>query len=141
MPTQFVGSGATREITHYNVPGPLRTTNGSGMATYQFTFTMPAGAASGAAHVLYAAGAVDHAGGSAHAANFTVKARPTAPTSVTASNITPTTVNLAWSGAGSGPHYRVVYKVGASAPASIVFKEYGFTAENVIARSKALLSK
>ena len=32
-----------------------------------------------------------------------------------------------------------IEKFGASAPADVVFKEYGFTAENVVARAKALL--
>jgi hypothetical protein len=42
------------EIVHSTAGGPLNTTNGSGTASYTFTYTMPAGAAIGSVHTLYA---------------------------------------------------------------------------------------
>lgn len=49
-------------------------------------------------------------------------------------------VSLGWSKyVGDGGDTLTVDKFGASAPADVVFKEYGFTVENVIAKAKNLL--
>ena len=102
----------SEEMIHASGGGALNTTSG-GSASYQFNYTMPAGAAVGSSHTLYAVSALSFTGWN-HATNFTVSTRPVAPTSVTPSNATSGSVDLAWS--GTGPEYRVVYKTGASAP-------------------------
>lgn len=49
-------------------------------------------------------------------------------------------VSLGWAKyTGDGGDTLTVDKFGASAPADVVFKEYGFTVENVIAKAKAIL--
>ncbi|QJR16529.1 choice-of-anchor V domain-containing protein [Usitatibacter palustris] len=108
MPTGL----SSGEIHHNSAVGALRTTSG-GTATYQFTYTMPAAAAVGSTHTLYAASTLAFTGWN-HAPNFTVTTAPVNPTSVTPSNITQATVDLTWT--GGGPQYRVVYKTGAVAP-------------------------
>jgi hypothetical protein len=110
MPTVLQGN----EIIHAASAGALRTTTSSA-ATYTFTYTMPGGAAAGATHTLHATAALSFFGYN-HASNFTVTTRPAAAATFTASNATATTVNLAWT--GGGPNYRVVYKMGAVAPAN-----------------------
>jgi hypothetical protein len=102
----------SEEMIHASGGGALNTTSG-GSASYQFNYTMPAGAAVGSSHTLYAVSALSFTGWN-HATNFTVFTRPVAPISVTPSNATSGSVDLAWS--GTGPEYRVVYKTGASAP-------------------------
>jgi transketolase len=49
-------------------------------------------------------------------------------------------VSLGWSKyVGDGGDTLTVDKFGASAPAEVVFREYGFTVENVIAKAKKLV--
>ncbi len=50
-------------------------------------------------------------------------------------------VSMGWAKyVGDGGDMLTVDKFGASAPAEVVFREYGFTVENVVKRAKALLS-
>jgi hypothetical protein len=60
------------QVKHTTVVGPLHATNASGMATYQFRYTMPSNAAASSTHTLYAVGAIGTENGWRHAANFTV---------------------------------------------------------------------
>jgi transketolase len=49
-------------------------------------------------------------------------------------------VSMGWSKyVGDAGDLLTVDKFGASAPADVVFREYGFTVENVIAKAKKLL--
>ena len=61
------------EITHTNATNPLTITNGSGTGSYSFTYTMPAGAAAGSTHTLYAAARVG--GKWNNASNFSITAK------------------------------------------------------------------
>ena len=61
------------EITHTNATNPLTITNGSGTGSYSFTYTMPAGAAAGSTHTLYAAARVS--GEWNNASNFSITAK------------------------------------------------------------------
>ena len=65
------------EITHTGPNASLPVTTAGGVASYNFSYTMPAAAASGSAHTLYATaslgpGSGSGTGGWQHAANFTV---------------------------------------------------------------------
>jgi hypothetical protein len=102
------------EITHTGPNGSLHVTAG-GSANYTFTYTMPAGAAVGSTHTLYAVAALSFTGWK-HATNFTVTTLPANPTTLNSSNVTSASADLAWT--GGGPNYRVVYKTGAVAPAT-----------------------
>jgi hypothetical protein len=118
MPTRVnLSINGTGDIVHTTAAGALRTTS-AGTADYQFVYTMPAGAAGGSTHSLYAVAAltVSTNGTFNHAPVFVVTTRPAAPTSATASGPTTSSINLAWS--GGGPNYRVVYRLGATAPAN-----------------------
>jgi len=114
------------EVVHSmaNPPFELQKTTIQGSATYSFLYRMPAGAVGGSTHTIYATAALGRFGWN-YAPNVVVTTRPAAPSSLTASNVTTTTVDLAWS--GGGPEYRVVYKPGTSPPAS----ESDGTAANV----------
>ena len=114
-PMAVVGNG---ELIHTSNLGPLKGTT-SGVASYQFTYTMLAGSPAGTATTLYAVAAIGFAStshGARHAADFTVYTRPPAPDSVVATSTVSTQMDLSWS--GGGPEYRVVYKPGATPPAS-----------------------
>ena len=77
---------ATRELIHDATLGALPTTDANGDATYTFTYTMPAGAALGSTHTLYATSRVGSGGAWAHAPNLPVLAAtvPGLPTGVAA---------------------------------------------------------
>jgi hypothetical protein len=107
-------NGGNGEITHNLATGALHTTTG-GTASYTFTYTMPAAAAPGSTHTLYATSALSFTGWN-HATNFTVTTRPPAPSTLTAFNVLSGSVDLAWT--LGGPEYKVVYKTGAVAPAN-----------------------
>jgi len=87
----------------------------NGTASYQFTYTMPGGAAAGSTHTLNAASAwgFGTVPGS-RTTSATVTTRPGAPSTLTPSNTTSSSVQLAWT--GGGPEYGVVYKTGATPP-------------------------
>ena len=101
--TQLIG----QELTHASPPRTVSGTTG----TYQFTFTMPAGAAAGTAHTLRAASAIDIPGGW-QTTTYTVYVPPTAPSGLAASSIQASSVTLSWT--GGGPAYRIVYKTGGA---------------------------
>jgi hypothetical protein len=70
------------EVIHSSAGGALNLTNGSGTASYQFSYSMPPGAAVGSVHTLYAVSAlykIGIAGSWNHASNFQVTAAGTAP--------------------------------------------------------------
>src|SRR6188768_1041677 len=118
-PTPLTATGSntilqSNEVTHTTPNGSLHVTS-SGSASYQFTFTMPAGAAAGSTHTVYGVAALAFTGWN-HATNFVVTTKPGNPTTVTPSNITSSSVDLSWT--GGGPEYRVVYKTGAVAPSN-----------------------
>jgi hypothetical protein len=60
------------EIIHNQPSGALNLTNAGGSASYSFSYTMPAGAAPGSNHTLYAVSRLGFGGAWNHAANFTV---------------------------------------------------------------------
>ena len=105
---------ASNEITHNQNLCALHTTT-SGSTFYQFNFTMPAAAAVGSTHTLYASSALGFLGWN-HATSFVIYTRPTAASTLSSSNVTSASVNLSW--ANGGPAYRIVYQTGATAPAS-----------------------
>lgn len=76
--SNLVLDAATGEIVHTTQSGtvPLNVTDTSGKASYSFTFTMPAAAAPGSTHTLYATARIGTAWG--HAPNFIVTV-PKAP--------------------------------------------------------------
>ncbi|HYC37951.1 MAG TPA: DUF4214 domain-containing protein [Usitatibacter sp.] len=111
-PGQPMKTAGTNELRHATSVGALPTTS-SNSASYSFRFTMPADAVVGSTHTIYGVSAVGFSG-SSHATNRTIVVRPIAPTALAASNISPASVTLSWS--GSGPHYRVLYKTGAAPP-------------------------
>ena len=103
--------------------GELKHSSGAGTLAssfYQFNYTMPAAAASGTTHTLYAVAAVGPEGaadtGWRHAPNFTVTATIGVPSNFTASNVGGTSASFSWT--GGGPEYRLVYKPGPTAPTS-----------------------
>jgi len=62
------------------------------------------------------------------------------PKSVTARLAIEAGVSLGWSKyVGDAGDTLTVDKFGASAPAEVVFKEYGFTVENVVEKAKKLI--
>jgi uncharacterized repeat protein (TIGR01451 family) len=85
------------------------------VTSYTFTYTMPM---AGGVQLLYATGLAGMSGSWAFAPTLTVKAKPDAPTSLAAFNVGTNSVDLSW--AGTGPHFRVVYKAGAVPPANEV---------------------
>jgi len=74
--------GKSPEVIHSAAGGALNTTDVFGSASYQFTYTMPAGATAGSVHTLYAVARLGLSGSWKHAANFVVTtlAPPTPPT-------------------------------------------------------------
>jgi uncharacterized repeat protein (TIGR01451 family) len=104
------------EVIHHSGAGALRTSNGT-TANYKFTFTMPGAATPGSSKTIYGLAAMGAPRAPwNHASNVTVYVPPSAPSSVTASNVTAASVDLAWSGGGT--NYLVVYKTGGTAPSS-----------------------
>ena len=111
--------GSVTELIHSSAVSALPTTSG-GTATYSFTYTMPSAATPGSSHTLLrrvASRQSDRLNGAwAHASDLPVITAPPAPGALSATSATPTSVVLSWS--GSAPGYRIVYKTGASAPAT-----------------------